>query len=206
MNREDGHVEASGDNDGAARIGRHHRRPDDCADPSGNPDAAAKNLCLRLLTTRARSRAELAEKLHERGIPADAAQRVLDRLTAVGLVDDVAFAEAFVVSRRRDRALGRSALRTELQRKGIDRAVADRAVAGIDEESERRRAADLVAQRLDAAMFAGPQAARRRLLALLARRGYSVSVAAHVVADALRGYVEPEALLGADGDDTDVVF
>lgn len=170
-------------------------------DPPGNPEVLAKNLCLRLLTVQARSRAELATKLDQRGIPADVAERVLDRLAAVGLVDDAAFAESFVTSRQRDRGLGRSALRAELRRKGIDRTLADRAVAGIDDESERLRAAALVAKKLDSAMFAGPQAARRRLIGMLARRGYSSGIAAHVVGEALRGYVDPDDLLVAEEDD-----
>ncbi|MEO7126704.1 MAG: regulatory protein RecX [Nakamurella sp.] len=157
----------------------------------GNPEVAAKNICLRLLTGQARSRAELATKLRDRGIPDDAAERALNRLVDVGLIDDVSYAEAFVASRHRTRGLGRSALRMELERKGIDRSVADQAVHAIDDDAERSRAAELVAKKLDSAMFAGTDAARRRLLGMLARRGYSSTVAIAVVNDALQGYCEP---------------
>ncbi len=169
-------------------------------DPPGDPDVLAKNICLRMLAVQARSRAELAAKLYERGIPVDSAERVLDRLGAAGLVDDAAFAESFVTIRHRDRGLGRAALRAELKRKGIDRSIVERAVGGIDDEAERRRAAELVAKKLDSAMFAGPAAARRRLLGMLARRGYSAAVSAHVIGEALRGYVDPEDLTGDDPD------
>lgn len=158
---------------------------------TGNPETAAKNLCLRWLSVQARSRAELAAKLRERGIPDSAADLALDRLTDVGLIDDAAYAEAFVASRHRDRGLGRSALRRELERKGIDRDLADQALQSIDGDAERSRAAALVAKKLDSAMFAGTEAARRRLLGMLARRGYSSAVAIAVVNDALRGFAEP---------------
>lgn len=169
-------------------------------DPPGDPDTLAKTICLRLLTVQARSRAELAGRLRDKGIPDDSAERVLDRLAVAGLVDDQAFAESFVTAKHRDRGLGRSALRAELQRKGVDRAVAERAVADIDDDAEARRAAELVAKKLDSAMFAGPQAARRRLVGMLARRGYAPSVAARVVGEALRGYVDADEFALDDAD------
>jgi regulatory protein len=133
----------------------------------------------------------LVTKLRDRGIPDDAAERALDRLVQVGLIDDAAYAAAFVASRHRDRGLGRAALRRELERKGIDRELADRALEAIDADAERSRAAQMVAKKLDSAMYAGTDAARRRLLGMLARRGYSPAVAIAVVNDALRGFAEP---------------
>lgn len=158
---------------------------------AGDPVSAAKNICLRLLTSQARSRAELSAKLSQRGIPEAAAEEALDRLEKVGLIDDEAYARAFVASRHRDRGLGRSALRRELERKGVDRDLAASASAAIDDDQERARAADLVARKLDSAMFAGSEAARRRLLGMLARRGYSSAVAIGAVNDALRGFADP---------------
>ncbi len=165
--------------------------PDAERDPPGDPLAVARSICLRLLTGAARSRSDLAEALRRRGIPDDAAATVLDRLTEVGLVDDVSYAAAFVASKHRGRGLGRIALRAELRRKGIAADLADQAMSPIDTAAERGRAAALVMRRLDSAMFAGLPAARRRLLGLLARRGYPASVATSVVDEALRGYCEP---------------
>lgn len=176
--------------------------PDDPAGPAGDApgdvESVAKTICLRLLTGQARSRSELSDALRRRGIPPDVAERVLGRFAEVGLVDDEAYAQAFVASKHRDRGLGRAALRTELRRKGIDGASADRALEAVDTDAERRRAAELVAKKLDAAMFAGLPAARRRLLSMLARRGYSASLAATVVNEALHGYVEPAELDAGD--------
>ena len=75
-------------------------------DAPGDPAAVAKSICLRLLTGAARPRAALATALRQRGIPDDVAAGVLDRLIEVGLIDDRAYAEAFVAAKHRDRALG----------------------------------------------------------------------------------------------------
>jgi regulatory protein len=173
--------------------------PDDGGgDEPGDPAAVAKAVCLRLLTGSARTRSDLSTALRRRGIGEEVASAVLDRLTEVGLIDDAAYAQAYVAAKHRDRGLGRAALRTELRRKGVDPAVAAAAAARIDDEAERRRAGELIAKRLDSAMFAGPDAAKRRLLGLLARRGYAPGLAIAVVDDALRGFVPVEV---PDSDD-----
>ena len=76
--------------------------PDPVADPDADPEVVAKAICLRLLTARARTRAELREALAARAVPEAASAKVLDRLTEVGLVDDSAFAASYVTSRHRD--------------------------------------------------------------------------------------------------------
>jgi regulatory protein len=154
-----------------------------------------------MLTGSTRTRSELATALRRRGIEDNVAVAVLDRLVEVGLVDDAGFAEAFVVTKHRDRGLGRAALRTELRRRGIDPDVAASAASAIDDAAERERAVALVVKRLDSAVYAGPEAGRRRLLGLLARRGYSASLATSVVEEALNGFVPPldPGSIGCDG-------
>lgn len=148
----------------------------------------AKQICLRLLTIAPRPRAGLFQTLGRRGIPPEVADRVLDRLTEVGLIDDAAYAAAYVRTKQRDRALGRTALRMELRRRGIDDEPAAQALADIDPEAERARAEALVAKRVDAALNAGPVAARRRLIGVLARRGYPADLAVAVVDAALSAH------------------
>ena len=87
----------------------------------------ARTIALRKLTAQARTRHELAVALRARNVPEDAAAEVLDRLGEVGLVDDAAFADEWVSSRQQRRHLSRSALRQELQRKGIAREQIDHA-------------------------------------------------------------------------------
>ncbi|WP_299558706.1 recombination regulator RecX [uncultured Mycolicibacterium sp.] len=139
--------------------------------------------CLRLLTARARTRAELAGKLAQRGYPEEVAERVLDRLAAVGLVDDVDYAEQWVRSRHRYAGRGRRALAAELRRKGVDEQTIDTALADLDAGAERQRAEQLVRDRLRRERLDDADDTRvmRRLVGMLARRGYPQSMAFDVV-------------------------
>ena len=108
----------------------------------------ARALCLRLLTARSRTRAELSGQLAKRGYPDDVSDRVLDRLAAVGLVDDADFAEQWVQSRRANAGKSKRALAAELRTKGVDNDVITTVLAGIDADAERDRAEQLVRARL----------------------------------------------------------
>lgn len=144
----------------------------------------AKSLCLRLLTARARTRAELAGQLTKRGYPDDVSTRVLDRLVSAGLIDDADFAAQWVRSRREHSGKGRKVLAAELRTKGVDEDVIAGALAGIDAGAERARAEQLVQAKLRRETL-GEDDVRvtRRLVAMLARRGYNPSMAYDVVRD-----------------------
>ena len=161
-------------------------------DDPGDPETVAKMICLRLLSASARSRHDLEQALHRRGVPADAARRVLDRFAEVGLIDDLSYATAYVESKMRSRSLGRSALRAELRKRGIDDNTIAAALADVDSDGEAERAGALIARRIDAAMAAGPEAARRRLLGMLARRGHPADVSVAVVDQAIEQYARAE--------------
>jgi len=147
----------------------------------------ARNLCLRLLTARARTRAELEGQLAKRGYPDDVSARVLDRLARAGLVDDVDFAEQWVRSRRANAGKGKRALAAELRTKGVDNDVITAALDGIDAGAERQRAEKLVRDRLRREKLGDDDDAKiaRRLVGMLARRGYSQTMAFDVVKDEL---------------------
>ena len=143
----------------------------------------ARNLCLRLLTARARTRAELEGQLAKRGYRDDLSQRVLNRLAHVGLVDDVDFAEQWVRSRRVNAGKGKRALAAELRTKGVDDDVVTAALADIDAGAERERAEQLVRDKLRREKLGDDDDTKvaRRLVGMLARRGYSQTVAFDVV-------------------------
>jgi regulatory protein len=145
-------------------------------------DEQARAVCLRLLTARARTRAELAGQLTKRGYSDDVSTRVLDRLTAVGLIDDADFAERWVQSRRRHSGKGKRRLVAELRAKGIDGDVIAAALDDADVTAERDRAVELVRARLRRKNLDGDQMkVARRLVAMLARRGYQQTMAFEVV-------------------------
>src|SRR5581483_1805304 len=155
--------------------------PPSISEPSR--EELARALCLRLLTARARTRAELAGQLAKRGYPDDVSSRVLDRLAGVGLIDDADFAEQWVHSRRANAGKGKRALAAELHTKGVDNDVITAVLGGINSAAERGRAEQLVRTKLRRETLAGDDDARvtRRLVAMLARRGFSQTMAYDVV-------------------------
>jgi len=159
--------------------------PGAAEDDLGDPESVARAICLRALTGAAKTRQQLADLLDRRGIPEDAAVAVLDRFTEVGLIDDAAFARAWVGSRQAGRGLARRALRAERNAKGVDAEVAAEAVALVDDEDERAAARELVRRRLASMRRLDRATATRRLMGMLARKGYSGGLSASVVRDAL---------------------
>ena len=156
--------------------------PPSISEPSR--EELARALCLRLLTARARTRAELAGQLTKRGYPDDITTRVLDRLTDVGLVDDAGFAEQWVHSRRANAGKGKRALAAELHTKGVDNDVITSVLGGINPAAERGRAEQLVRSRLRREKLGDDDAdlrVSRRLVAMLARRGFDQTMAYDVV-------------------------
>jgi regulatory protein len=125
--------------------------------------------------------------LAKRGYPDDVSDRVLDRLAHVGLVDDADFAEQWVQSRRVNAGKGKRALAAELRTKGVDNDVITAALAGIDAGAERERAEQLVCDKLRREKLGDDDDTKvmRRLVGMLARRGYGQSMAVDVVTGAL---------------------
>ena len=154
-------------------------------DALGDPESVARAICLRLLTGQPRSRAELATALARRGVPAEAADSVLSRFTEVGLIDDRAFAAAWVDSRHVGRGLGRRALVAELRRRGIDDRTTADAVATLDPATEEATARALVRRKLRASGGLAPEVRARRVVAMLARRGYSADLCLRLLREEL---------------------
>ena len=177
------------------RKGAQKRWPDE---PPADPMAKAKDICLTLLTVRARSRSELTQALRRKGIDDDVAEQVLGRLDVVGLIDDAAFAESWVHSRHNYQGLGSRALKAELHRKGVSAEIAAEAVAAVDRDAEELRARELVRKRLGTMRGLDETVKIRRLLGMLARKGYSQGLAYAVIKDELRDEGSDVDFTGAD--------
>jgi regulatory protein len=162
--------------------------------PPADLETVARSILLAKLTGRARSRQELGEALAAKDVPPELAERLLDRFEGVGLVDDQAFADAWVESRHRSRGLSRRALSMELRRKGVKPDVAQAATDRIDPDSERQAALELARRKQRSLRGVDRDTAYRRLAGMLARKGYSSGVTASVVREAL----------GSDVDDVSV--
>ncbi|MET7713966.1 recombination regulator RecX [Streptomyces sp. NPDC005407] len=174
-------------------MARRTEWPGDSADSSRaetelspqDPAERARAICLRLLTGTPRTRKQLADALHKREIPSEVAEEVLSRFEDVGLINDAAFADAWVESRHHGRGLARRALARELRTKGVDSALIDEAVGQLDSEQEEETARELVARRLRSTRGLDRDRRLRRLAAMLARKGYSEGLALRVVKRAL---------------------
>jgi regulatory protein len=151
-----------------------------------NPESVARKILLDQLTGRARSRKELADKLASRNVPGDIATALLDRFEEVGLVDDGAFARTWVSQRQQGKGLSRRVLAQELRRKGIDDEVAKEALEEIDPADETAAAHGLVRTKMRSMQGLEDQVATRRLVGMLARKGYPPGLAFAVVREELQ--------------------
>lgn len=145
----------------------------------------AKEAALRLLGTRARSRAELTRRLAGKGFRTGTIDACIERLAASGLIDDAEFAGAFVRDRIRLRPRGIAGLRADLQVRGVDEETAS---AAIQREMDVASTSELDLARIAARRFrskAGeaPHATLRRLHGYLGRRGFSAETIAGMLAE-----------------------
>lgn len=183
------------------------RHPETVRDPEAVPDPdpaeRAREICLRQLAVRPRTRAELETALRRRGISDDVVAQVLDRYGEVGMIDDAAFARAWVSSRHHGRGLARRALARELHQRGVAADAVGDALAELDGDTEAATARTLVDRRLRSAT-GPPDAVFRRLVGMLARKGYPAGLAVRVVKDALAAQ-SAEAAEFAEQIDPDVL-
>jgi regulatory protein len=133
------------------------------------------------LTDQPRTRAELAGFLAARDVPDEVATRLLDRFTEVGLIDDASYARAWIRSRLAGRGLARRALAAELRRKGVPDEIAREALDEIDPDDEAAAAHRLVRRKLPGMARLAPEVRTRRLVAMLARKGFPAGLAFAVV-------------------------
>ncbi|MEU5897231.1 recombination regulator RecX [Streptomyces venezuelae] len=154
-------------------------------EPPTDPAERARAICLRLLTGTPRTRKQLADALRKREIPDDVAEEVLSRFEEVGLINDSAFADAWVESRHHGRGLARRALARELRTKGVESTLIDEAVGQLDAEQEEATARELVARKLRSTRGLDRDKRLRRLAGMLARKGYAEGMALRVVRQAL---------------------
>lgn len=152
---------------------------------------SAWDAALRLLGVRARSRAEIAQRLAQREFDPETIDEVLARLESAGLVDDDEFAREWAHSRHRHSGRGRLALRRELRTKGVAAETIEEALAQIEPEDERAQAAEIAAKKLAVSSLnlddhAERAKAYRRLAGALGRRGFPPEMISSVVSDTIR--------------------
>jgi regulatory protein len=151
----------------------------------------AREKALRLLAVRARSVTELRRRLHRDGFEARLITSLLDSLVQAGLLDDAAFAGAFVRDRLRGRPRGASRLVSELRQRGVSAEVAEAAVQrefddlALSDEELALRVAERWTRRGPPRRARDAARDRVRLIAHLARRGFGGAGAARAAAAVL---------------------
>jgi len=146
-----------------------HERLTAAADAEG-----AFRTLLRALERRSFARADLGRRLARKGHPAPAVGAALERATALGLLDDAAFARNYAQTRAA-RGRGPSRITRDLLAMGVERSYIDRALAAEWPEGSDRAAVPLALASKRVAQLADlPRPVRRRrVLAYLARRGFA---------------------------------
>lgn len=157
-----------------------------------DPYTRAKTIVYNQLAYSAKTRGQLRKKLQTEGFDAELIEPLLDKFEAAKLIDDAEYAQTFVAQKTRTKKLSRAALRRELAERGVRGEEAENALAQRTDEQEREDAAELVRKKLRPGMNLSDRAEKdkvtRRLLGMLARRGYSSSVSMSVIREELAAY------------------
>ena len=154
------------------------------ADREPDPEEIARAIVLKQLSMAPRSRNSRGQAAAAR-LPDDVGARVLDRMEAVGLVDDEAYAQMVVRSKQATRGLAKRALAHDLRGKGVADTTIEGALGSIDAESERALAEAVAGKTMRRLAGLDPQVQARRLAGVLGRKGYPPSVVYAVVRDAV---------------------
>lgn len=157
-------------------------RREDAPTTPADPAERAREIALRVLTHSPRSCAQLRERLVAKDVDPALADSLIARYVEVGLLDDAALAAQIARTRHAERGLAPRAIRPELQRKGFDAADIEAALEPIPDTIDDR-ALELARKKWDSLANATPDSRVRRVVGMLARRGYSPSSAFQVVKD-----------------------
>lgn len=134
--------------------------------------ARARLFVVRSLAVRMQSRAEILEKLEARDVPAEIAEEAIARVIGYGYLDDAALAGQLARGMR-SRGYGRRRAAQKLRARRLVGPLAEEALdAAYAEEDEIGLAREALGRRPVA-----DDAARRRAIAFLARRGFPSGVA-----------------------------
>ncbi len=147
---------------------------------------AAYGTALRGLELRPNARNDLARRLVRKGHPRQAVEAALERAAALGLLNDETYARNYVQTRAA-RGRGPSRLMHDLLSMGVHRSTVERALsAEWPEGSDRTTMPRALATKRVAQLGALPrQTKRRRVLAYLARRGFSGREVSQMVEEVL---------------------
>lgn len=125
------------------------------------------NAAIRFLSYRPRSKKEIVDFLKKKKAEAEIREKVIDRLTELGYIDDEKFASWWIEQRKTFRPKGAAIIKQELKQKGV-------IIDGLTDDKNSARL--LVEKKLKLLKNLSDFEKKRKLYGFLARRGFSSSV------------------------------
>lgn len=135
--------------------------------PPGKPKIYTKN--------------EMHQRLEQEGFSREAVETAVEELIHSGHIRDRKYAENWIARRQKSNPRGKTALKSELLDRGVDREVAEQAVAAVETEDEKQVALELAKKRAKQYKRLPVHVAKRRLHGFLARRGFGTEVVRYVM-------------------------
>jgi len=145
----------------------------------------AKNYAFDLLVCRDYTKKQMIRKLKGKGFSLEAIQTVMETLERLGYIHDERYARNWVSSRLRNNPRGRSLLKEELLRRGVDKATVERVLDEIDESTEYQAALRSARKQMRRYRNLNKVVARRRLYSFLTRRGFELDLVKKVIDEVL---------------------
>ncbi|MFF2052247.1 RecX family transcriptional regulator [Leifsonia sp. NPDC058194] len=159
-----------------ARSGSDPEPVEPADDEADRQSKKVSAVTIRQLARRGMSRWELEQVLLKREIEPEAFGPELDRLEALGVIDDASLAVSLAFTQHSRKGVGRSVIEQDLKRRHIDPELIEIALADIADEDELERATELAVKRIGQLSSYDDETVRRRLHGYLARKGYSSGI------------------------------
>lgn len=145
------------------------RRPKD-------PKTVARSYALKLLSYRSRSNKEIFDKLRSKGFESEDVNAVMEFLEKSGLINDAELAAELFSYSARSKPLGKNGIRMLMLKRGIDKLLIDETLSAHTVEMEEKAAMEFAERRSRVLNNYPANVVRRRLWAMLQRRGFSADV------------------------------
>jgi len=143
----------------------------------------ARDIAIRALGPRARSRMEITHLLRKRNVEDEIVATVCDDLELHGYLNDLDFAHQWVESRTRQKKIAKKIIESELRTKGISQEFIAEAIANISTDGEYEMAKELAEKKLRGIAHLEKDVIYRRLQSLLSRKGYEMGTISRVIKD-----------------------
>jgi regulatory protein len=152
--------------------------------PAQTDRERAVQLAYQAIGRREHTVAELRGRLERRRVGPAEIDEAVSELEDAGFLDDARYARQFVEDRRTLDRWGSERIERDLRRRGVERELVERALAGVERQSELESALALLDERFRSAPE--DDRARDRAWKLLVRRGYEPELAYEAVREHAR--------------------